>query len=151
VHRLSGIVTPASAAYSASELRHQIETSGAKALVTCAPLLGAALEAANAAGIPEDRIFILEVGGIKHDTKLPFATIDDLIAEGKKLPELEPLNWTKGQGARQPAYLCYSSGTSGHPVSRRYLLRLSAPGRCRPSRVASFIFGIRTVAQRANI
>lgn len=44
-----------------------------------------------------------------------FRTVNDLIAEGKSAPPLEPLRWEKGQGARQTAFLCYSSGTSGLP------------------------------------
>lgn len=43
--------------------------------------------------------------------------MDDLIALGKGQRDLEPLRWEKGQGARQTAFLCYSSGTSGLPVS----------------------------------
>ncbi|KAF6835907.1 4-coumarate-ligase [Colletotrichum plurivorum] len=113
VHRLSGIVTPASAAYSAPELEHQLRSSGAKALFTCIPLLDNALKAAKAVNIPNDRIFLLTIPGVSQ--KAPFITVDDLIQEGKSLPELEPLKWVKGQGARQVAYLCYSSGTSGLP------------------------------------
>ncbi|CAM1502211.1 Fc.00g041950.m01.CDS01 [Cosmosporella sp. VM-42] len=113
VHKLSGIVTPASAAYSVPELEHQLRFSGAKALFTCMPLLETALAAAKAVGIKEDHIFILPLPGF--DKKVPFTTIDELVEEGKSLPELAPLNWTKGQGARQVAYLCYSSGTSGFP------------------------------------
>ncbi|WZH48780.1 Putative phenylacetyl ligase [Fusarium acuminatum] len=113
VHRLNGIVTPASAAYSAPELEHQLRSSNANALFTCVPLLETALTAAKAVGIPEDRIFLLPVPGA--ETKPPFKTIDDLIAEGNDAPELKPLNWIKGQGERQVAYLCYSSGTSGLP------------------------------------
>ncbi|RYO79927.1 hypothetical protein DL766_007431 [Monosporascus sp. MC13-8B] len=114
VHRLSGIATPANAMYSASELEHQLRSSGAKALITCVPLLETALKATRAAGIPDDSVFIMDVAGetAKRD---PFKTLDDLIAEGRALPELEPLAWTKGQGGRQVAYLCYSSGTSGLP------------------------------------
>ncbi|KAJ4312663.1 hypothetical protein N0V84_009807 [Fusarium piperis] len=115
VHRLSGIVTPASAAYSLQELQHQLVSSGANALFTCVPLLDNAVAAAKGAGIPEDRIFLLPVPGF--ETKAPFKTINDLIAEGKDAPELKPLNWVKGQGARQVAYLCYSSGTSGLPMT----------------------------------
>ncbi|CCT69828.1 probable phenylacetyl-CoA ligase [Fusarium fujikuroi] len=113
VHRLNGIVTPASAAYSAPELEHQLRSSGANALFTCVPLLETALTAAKAVGIPEDRVFLLPVPGF--ESKSPFKSIDDLIAEGKDAPELQPLNWIKGQGLRQVAYLCYSSGTSGLP------------------------------------
>ncbi|KAK2001108.1 AMP-binding enzyme [Colletotrichum falcatum] len=113
VHRLSGIVTPASAAYSAQELEHQLRSSNAKALFTCIPLLETALKAAKAANIPDDRIFLLEIPGASQKT--PYITLDDLIQEGRSLPALEPLKWVKGQGARQTAYLCYSSGTSGLP------------------------------------
>lgn len=115
VHRLSGIATPANVAYSASELEHQLKTSGAKALFTCIPVLETAMEAAKGAGIPEDKVFILD---LPHHAKKPnFKTVEDLIDLGHSEPNLEPLKWTKGQGKRQPAYLCYSSGTSGLPVS----------------------------------
>ncbi|KAI0425277.1 hypothetical protein F5Y09DRAFT_109794 [Xylaria sp. FL1042] len=113
VHRLSGIVTPANAMYSAGELEHQLKSSGSKALFTCPSLLDNALKAARASNIPEDRIFLLDIPGQAPDPR--FKTIDDLITEGRSLPSLEPLRWTKGQGERQAAYLCYSSGTSGLP------------------------------------
>ncbi len=114
VHRLSGIVSAASAAYSAAELQHQLASSNATALFTCLPLLENALKAARAHGLSDDRIFRLNVPGTTNRT--PFATADALIADGQKLPALAPLKWTKGQGARQTAFLCYSSGTSGQPV-----------------------------------
>lgn len=116
VHRLNGIATPANAAYSASELAFQLRSSGAKALVTCVPLLKTAREAAEAVGILPDRIYLMETAIDNADA--PYASLDDLIGEGRVLPDLEPLAWTKGQGARQVAYLFYSSGTSGLPVSR---------------------------------
>jgi acyl-CoA synthetase (AMP-forming)/AMP-acid ligase II len=83
-------------------------------LFTCVPLLKTALEAAEAAGIPKDKVYIIPQA--LGDEPVPFKTIDDLVLEGEKLPELEPLRWVKGQGARQVAFLCYSSGTSGLPV-----------------------------------
>ncbi|KAK4151455.1 hypothetical protein C8A00DRAFT_35903 [Chaetomidium leptoderma] len=113
VHRLSGIATPANVAYSASELEHQLRSSGAKALFTCVPVLETALKAAKAVGIPEDKIFIMDLP--HHSQKLPFKTVEDLIEMGHSVPDLEPLKWVKGQGARQVAFLCYSSGTSGLP------------------------------------
>jgi acyl-CoA synthetase (AMP-forming)/AMP-acid ligase II len=123
IHRLSGIVTPASAAYSHQELEHQLRSSGAQALFTCVPLLENALKAADAAGISRDRVFLLAIPGVSSDAR--FNTIDDLVAEGKALAPLSPLKWVKGQGARQAAFLCYSSGTSGLPVSSRQLLGAS--------------------------
>ncbi|KAH8736226.1 hypothetical protein BGZ61DRAFT_339384 [Ilyonectria robusta] len=115
VHRLSGIVTPANAVYSAAEFQHQLVSSGAKAVITCPPLLDVALQAARGAGIPDSHVFIMDTPGYKTKDGIPHATIEDLISEGDKLEEIEHLKWTKGQGARQPAFLCYSSGTSGLP------------------------------------
>ncbi|CBY02352.1 similar to phenylacetyl-CoA ligase [Plenodomus lingam JN3] len=115
-HRLGGLQTPANAAYSAAELEYQLKNSGAKALFTCVPLLQTAREAAKNSGIPENRIYILEVpeqlGG-----KIPsgMKTVDDFIRQGEKLDRLEPLNWQQGDGAKRAAFLCYSSGTSGLP------------------------------------
>lgn len=114
IHRLSGVATPANAAYPAAELEYQLKSSGASALVTCAPLLETALLAAKGAGIPEERIFILPMPGAP---KVPFKSIDELIEEGRQLEAVEPEAWAPQQGKHQTAFLCYSSGTSGLPVS----------------------------------
>lgn len=123
VHRLDGIATPANAASSVPELAHQLTAAGAKALVTCVPLLDTALAAAEAAGIARDRVFVMwmpgptqqQPAGGSSSRSPPLATVDDLVDEGGRLPELERAVWPKGQGARQPAFLCFSSGTSGLP------------------------------------
>ncbi|KAL2001562.1 hypothetical protein VTN02DRAFT_1586 [Thermoascus thermophilus] len=118
IHRLSGVASPANASYSAPELTHQLLSSKAKALVTCRPLLKTALEAARQCGIPENRIYLLETA-LDNDgasgKQQAFKTINALIEEGSRLDPLEPLKWEKGQGKRQCAFLCYSSGTSGLP------------------------------------
>jgi acyl-CoA synthetase (AMP-forming)/AMP-acid ligase II len=117
-HRLGGIQSPANAAYSTDELVYQLKNSGAKALFTCVPLLETARAAAKQSGIPENRIYILEVPsqitGGKSSPK-GMKTVDDLIREGKELDRLESLNWASGDGAKKTAFLCYSSGTSGLP------------------------------------
>lgn len=113
VHRLNGIVTPANAAYSAQELTHQLKTSGAKTLFVSVPLLDTGLEAAKAVGIPKNKIFIVGMPGFEK--KDGFVTIEELIAEGAQAPKLDEVKWATGQGARQTAFLCFSSGTSGLP------------------------------------
>ncbi len=120
IHRVNGISSPANAAYSVEELMHQLKNSGATALFTCLPLLPVAQEAASKAGIPRNRIYICELpeqaqGGLKADDE--FKTLNQLIKDGSALPALDPINWEAGQGARQTAFLCYSSGTSGLPVN----------------------------------
>ncbi|KAM5366199.1 hypothetical protein ACJZ2D_010627 [Fusarium nematophilum] len=113
IHRVNGIVALASAALSSSELEHQLRSSRAKALFTCVPLLETGLKAATAVGIPQDHVFILPMPNT--NVTVPFRTIEDLIDHGKTPSELPPLEWPPGQGARQAAYLVYSSGTSGLP------------------------------------
>ncbi|TGO08842.1 hypothetical protein BTUL_0189g00130 [Botrytis tulipae] len=116
VHELGGVASPANAQYSAPELEFQLKSSGAKALFTCIPLLETALQAAKGAGIQNDKIYILDMPEMfTGGKKVPFKTADYLISAGEKLPKLEPLRMEKGQAARQTAYLCYSSGTSGLP------------------------------------
>ncbi|KAL3460846.1 hypothetical protein BJX64DRAFT_278274 [Aspergillus heterothallicus] len=114
-HELGGIVSPANAAYSASELKHQLIDSKAKALFTCVPLLPVALEAAAAAGHPTSRIYLIDV--LPGSEKLPgqYKTLSQLIEDGKSLPKLEKISWRAGEAARRTAFLCYSSGTSGLP------------------------------------
>ena len=115
VHRLNGLSSPANAAYNADELRHQLVDSGAKYLFTVLPLLPVALEAAEKAGVAKKNVYICEMPG---DGEIPkeFKTLQQLLKEGESAPEVEPIKWSKGQGARQTAFLCYSSGTSGLPV-----------------------------------
>jgi hypothetical protein len=78
------------------------------------------MEAATLAGFPQSRIYLIDVpleimGGAKPPTE--YKTVSQIAEAGKSLPALEPLNWGPGEGARRTAFLCYSSGTSGLPVS----------------------------------
>ncbi|KAA8567602.1 hypothetical protein EYC84_008077 [Monilinia fructicola] len=97
VHELGGVVSPANAQYSAAELEFQLKSSQSKALFTCIPLLETALQAAQGAGIPNDRIFILDLPKeITGGKKVPFKTADDLIAAGEKLPKLGAIQDAEG-------------------------------------------------------
>ncbi|KAF3910801.1 hypothetical protein ABW20_dc0103169 [Dactylellina cionopaga] len=120
VHRVNGITSPANAAYSSSELAYQLKDSKAKALVTCAPLLDTALEAAKEANIPRENIFLLSIPDAVTTKEMrqkakAFKTLDDLIEEGKALNEIEPLRWERGFSRKKVAFVSYSSGTSGLP------------------------------------
>ncbi|OIW29098.1 acetyl-CoA synthetase-like protein [Coniochaeta ligniaria NRRL 30616] len=119
VHRLNGILTPANTAYSAAELEHQLRATHATVIFTCVSLLSVAIQAAKAAGIPRERIFLVYVPETDTESKRPahqdLVTVESLVARGRLLPALQPLKWTKGQGARQTAFVSFSSGTSGLP------------------------------------
>ncbi|KAK2805532.1 hypothetical protein FQN50_006158 [Emmonsiellopsis sp. PD_5] len=118
LHRCAGIASPANAVYSADELTHQLKDSRSKALFTSIPSLPIALEAAANAGLPKNRIYLLDLpvqfpGADKQPAG--FKTVNDLIKQGFLLPKLEKVAWAPGQGAKTTAFLCYSSGTSGLP------------------------------------
>ncbi len=88
------------------------------------PLLQTALDAAAKVNIPKNRVYLLDLPKEFTGTQeIPrnFKTVGQLILEGASYEPLESLRWEKGQGARQVAFLCYSSGTSGLPVSLRIL------------------------------
>lgn len=120
VHRLNGISSPANAAYSVSELAFQLRHAQSKCIFTCRSLLQTALEAAKLANLPRNRIFICQVPGIdslQDCDSTGFKNLEELISEGAYLPELDAQRWKAGQGKKQVAFICYSSGTSGLPVS----------------------------------
>ncbi|KAF3177688.1 hypothetical protein TWF225_010060 [Orbilia oligospora] len=122
VHRVNGITSPANAAYNADELAYQLRDSKTRVLFTCVPLLDTAIQAANAEGvkIPKENIFLLPIPDVVTTEEMRrkaqgFRTFDDLVEEGKKLKEVEPLRWGKGYSREKVAFVSYSSGTSGLP------------------------------------
>lgn len=122
IHRLNGIAGLIATSYTVTELTGQLAAMKCKALVTCAELLPKALEAAAAAGIPREKIYLLEVSekekGAAAEAKKTegLKTIRGLIEEGQHLEKLERVRWEEGQGKRQTAFFSTSSGTSGTPV-----------------------------------
>jgi acyl-CoA synthetase (AMP-forming)/AMP-acid ligase II len=126
IHQLEGVVAPANPSYSADELRHQLLDSKAKALFTCVSLLPAALEAAAKAGFSKNQIYLIDVPQqILGNTKPPseLKSVSQIAEAGKSLPPVQPVQWGHGEAARRTAFLCYSSGTSGLPVSLDFLNR----------------------------
>ncbi|KZL81669.1 phenylacetyl- ligase [Colletotrichum incanum] len=117
-HRLSGVSCPISSSYSELELTSLLKAVNCKALFTCAPLLDQALDAAAAVGIPGRHVYLLELPPqFDRDSQVLLSTksVDRLIKEARSMTPLSRLRWSKGQGARQTAFICASSGTSGLP------------------------------------
>lgn len=111
--RLGGIVSGASPAYNVEEMTYALKTGKAKFLMTIPSSMEIAAAAAKAAGIPQDRIFILEG---KLDG---YQNLQDLIAIGKaygangQVPFFRiPKGKTNGDVC---GFLSFSSGTTGLP------------------------------------
>jgi acyl-CoA synthetase (AMP-forming)/AMP-acid ligase II len=108
-HFAGGIVTPANPSYTVEELVFQLQNSGAKALATQHHLLDNATKAARKVGIPENRIVLLgdrkdESSKFKHFTSIRSMAS---IYRYRKVQVKNP--------AKEPAFLVYSSGTTGLP------------------------------------
>src|SRR4051794_10676473 len=111
VNRVGGIVSGASPAYNVDEMTYALKTAKAKFLMTVPGSMDVASEAAEAAGIGKDRIFLLE-GELKGHK-----TIKELIELGKK--EKEQVVEYKLKAGEKNGDLCgflsFSSGTTGLP------------------------------------
>lgn len=102
-----GIVTPANPGYSADELAYQLKNSGAHALFTTKKFLETALKAAQAVGIPDDRVVLIgaekdETHRVKHWTSI--RKTSGALRYRRRRAKPEDLS-----------FLAYSSGTTGLP------------------------------------
>ena len=100
LHWAAGVASPANPTYTVDELARQLRDARAKALITQTSVLDAALQAADKAGLPRDRVLLMGDGrhqGFRHWT--------DVTAKGAWLaPKKTPVDATKDL-----AYLVYSS------------------------------------------
>ncbi|KAF8133972.1 amp dependent CoA ligase [Boletus edulis] len=110
-HRLGGIVSGANPGYTADEVLHQIQTTGATLVITHPVSLRTAVAAARQAGIPDARVVVFdEVPGSAH------VSVEALVREGLRMDrcflerKLKP-----GEAKSKIAFLNFSSGTTGKP------------------------------------
>lgn len=100
--RAGATVTTVNSLYTAGEIERQLKDAGASWLVTVSPLLPQASAAADAAGIPRDRVIVLD-GAPGHPH------LRDLLMEQRAAPDVS------FDPATHVAALPYSSGTTGIP------------------------------------
>lgn len=100
--RAGATVTTINSLYTAGEIEKQLRDAGASWLITVSPLLGAAQQAAEAVGIPVERLVVLDGADGHPDLR-------SLLGEGRAAPEVS------FDPATHVAVLPYSSGTTGIP------------------------------------
>ncbi|KAK1781937.1 hypothetical protein QBC45DRAFT_404307 [Copromyces sp. CBS 386.78] len=102
------VVSPANPLYTVEELTFQLKDSGAKAIITQAPFLKTAVEAAKKAGIPNDRIILI---GQHSDPSKKFKHFRNI-----KCVDF-PARFRKANinPEKDLVFLVYSSGTTGLP------------------------------------
>ncbi|GAA5196696.1 AMP-binding protein [Microbacterium jejuense] len=100
--RAGATVTTINSLYTAGEIEKQLRDAGATWLVTVSPLLPQATTAAEAVGIPHERVIVLD-GAAGHPN------LRELLTEGSPAPAVS------FDPATHVAVLPYSSGTTGIP------------------------------------
>jgi acyl-CoA synthetase (AMP-forming)/AMP-acid ligase II len=100
--RAGATVTTINSLYTAGEIEKQLRDAGASWLITVSPLLAGAQRAAEAVGIPAERVIVLDGADGHPDLRT-------LLGEGRAAPEV---SFDPG---RHVAVLPYSSGTTGIP------------------------------------
>ncbi|KIS25491.1 AMP-dependent synthetase [Arthrobacter sp. SPG23] len=100
--RAGATITTINSLYTADEITHQLQDAGASWLFTVSALLPGAEEAAERAGIPAERLVVLD-GAAGHPS------LKDLLTAGVRAPAVS------FDPATHVAVLPYSSGTTGRP------------------------------------
>ncbi|TFK56577.1 amp dependent CoA ligase [Heliocybe sulcata] len=109
VHRLGGIITAANPMYTPEELTHQVKLTQSHLLVTHSALLKPALATAGEAGIPPERVILLDVPSHPQHTALA-----DLEKAGlKSKTRYTERRFKPGEAKTKLAFYSFSSGTTG--------------------------------------
>ncbi|KAL4914666.1 hypothetical protein BDW62DRAFT_219941 [Aspergillus aurantiobrunneus] len=111
--RAGGVVSGASPAYNIEEMTYALKTAKAKFLMTVPSSMDVAIPAAKNAGIPPERIFLLE------GTKGEYTSVQQLVQKGKRYGpggQAVPYKLLEGKTNRDICgFLSFSSGTTGLP------------------------------------
>ena len=103
----------ANPAYTADELLYQLQLTKAAGIFTHSASLSTAEEACRQAGIPSDRIVIIDSPA---NYAGPYITLESLVQAGlAKHPQFQERRLNPGEGATKIALLNFSSGTTGRP------------------------------------
>ncbi|KAF7155957.1 hypothetical protein CNMCM6106_007869 [Aspergillus hiratsukae] len=110
--RAGGVISGASPAYNVEEMTYALKTGRAKFLMTVPSSMGVAVPAAQNAGIPAERIFLLE------GEKEGYATVQQLIGIGRGYASRQTPSFKIPAGKTNRdvcGFLSFSSGTTGLP------------------------------------
>ncbi|OAA82384.1 4-coumarate-CoA ligase 2 [Akanthomyces lecanii RCEF 1005] len=116
VIRAGGVPAVSSPGANEAEMRHALRTVRSR-FVLCAPgdTLAVVRAAARSEGIDEKRIFVFADEEDRAEDGA-FVSLSALVEEGTRMGRIEAVGLPRGKtNAEVPAFLCFSSGTTGLP------------------------------------
>ena len=117
---LGGVVSGASPAYNVEEMTYALKTANAKFLMTIPSSMGVAAAAAQNAGIPKERVFLLE------GTLDGYTTMEQLLQIGRSYcanGQIQSFKIPEGKKNKDVCgFLSFSSGTTGLPKAVRQVV-----------------------------
>ena len=123
----------ANPAYTSEELVHQLEATKSRLLIVHPTTLAVAVEAARAAGLPQERILLVEPA-----SGSPYSTLNDVVTFGlSRFQQYTEMRMRPDEAKKKLALLLFSSGTTGKPKARAvvgvgpYTDRTNSPFLCR--------------------
>ncbi|KAF2468738.1 acetyl-CoA synthetase-like protein [Lindgomyces ingoldianus] len=116
VHRVNGICLPLHSSSSVAEITHHMKLARCSTIFTCWPLLSTCLQAADQLALDRHKIYLIDLPHpFLPDDNISsnYRFLNQLVEAGRFLDPVESLSWEPGQGTKQIAYLCSTSGTAG--------------------------------------
>ncbi|EDR13168.1 uncharacterized protein LACBIDRAFT_308714 [Laccaria bicolor S238N-H82] len=116
-HMLGGVISGANPDFLANELLYQVKATGASMIIAHPESLQVALEVAETAGLPQDRVVLLNAeSSMSTYSKSKRDTIDDLVEYGLNVKtSFSEKRLDPGEAKTKLAFLSFSSGTTGQP------------------------------------
>ena len=113
VQSIGGVVSGASPAYNVEEMSYALRTANAKFLMTIPSSMNVAAAAAKNAGIPKERVFLLEGSLESHTSIQQLLQIGRSYGSNGQIPSFKIPVGKKNKDIC--GFLSFSSGTTGLP------------------------------------
>lgn len=123
VRLLGGVVSGASPAYNVEEMTYALKTANAKFLMTIPSSMNVAAAAARNAGIPKERVFLLEGSLDGHTSMQQLLQIGRSYGSSGQVPSFKIPVGKRNKDVC--GFLSFSSGTTGLPKAVRLVTKFN--------------------------
>ncbi|KAF9561069.1 acetyl-CoA synthetase-like protein [Agrocybe pediades] len=116
VHRLGGVISGANPDFMSNELLYQLQETKASVMIVHPDSLPIALQAAQQAGLPSERVVLFNTKTITKEMYNSHETVGSLLEFGlRNKTNYVERRLKPGEGKTKLAFYSFSSGTTGRP------------------------------------